>query len=833
MRRWLFSAARLGAAPMALAVAAAAVAAEDRTAAPEVASVEVVGVTPLGGALSLDKAAAPVQVAGAEAIARSHALDLSAFMTRELRGVYVNEIQGNPLQPDLNYRGYTASPLLGTAQGLSVYVDGMRMNQPFGDVVSWDLIPKAAIADMALIPGSNPLFGLNTLGGAVAIRTRDGRSSPGGGVELSAGSYGRRIGEAEAGGVLGPFDAYATVSAFRDDGWRDASPSNATQAFAKLGWTGPATRIALTGAYGRSDLTGNALQDQRLLGLDRSSVYTKPDITQNLSGLGDLTFEHDAGGGLSLSGNAYWRQIRSRTYNGDLNDGSLTEAVYQPNAAERAALAAAGYTGVPTAGESAANTPFPKFRCIANALLNTEPGEKCDGLINRTGTRQHEAGAGAQATYRSTLNGRDNQLVVGAGYRESRAHFVQSTQYGYLTPDRGIIGVSGPGAFADGTQASENAVDARVDLTGRTRTFSVFASDTLDVTPDLSLTLSGRYDADRLRTRDAITPGGGSGSLDGNHSFNRFAPAVGVTWRAAAAVTAYAGLSEGGRSPSVIELGCADPDNPCRLPNALAGDPPLKPVRTVTAEAGLRGQVGVWRWNAGVFRGENHDDILFVADDISGFGYFRNFGRTRREGAELGLSGEVGPVSLSAGYTWLRATYRSAETIGGAGNSANDAGPGFDGDIDITPGNRIPLTPAHLGKVRADWRVSETLNLSADVQAQTGAYARGNENNAHQPDGVFYLGPGRTRGYAVLNLGAEWRPVPSLKLFVQVTNVTDAKYETAAQLGATGLTDTGAFIARPFAGPIVNGERPVRSATFYAPGAPRMVVAGVRWTFGR
>ena len=86
-------------------------------------------------------------------------------------------MQGNPFQPDVNYRGYTASPLLGTPQGLSVYMDGVRLNQPFGDVVSWDLIPRLAICHRSpLMPGSNPLFGLNTLGGALAMQTKDGRT---------------------------------------------------------------------------------------------------------------------------------------------------------------------------------------------------------------------------------------------------------------------------------------------------------------------------------------------------------------------------------------------------------------------------------------------------------------------------------------------------------------------------------------------------------------------------------------------------------------------------------------------------------------------------------
>ena len=83
-----------------------------------------------------------MQTAGSADIEASGALDLSDFLNRRFNGVFVNEMQGNPFQPDLNYRGYTASPLLGTPQGLSIYMDGVRLNQPFGDVVSWDLIPR-------------------------------------------------------------------------------------------------------------------------------------------------------------------------------------------------------------------------------------------------------------------------------------------------------------------------------------------------------------------------------------------------------------------------------------------------------------------------------------------------------------------------------------------------------------------------------------------------------------------------------------------------------------------------------------------------------------------
>jgi outer membrane cobalamin receptor len=188
--------------------------------------VVVVGTTPLPGVEQpVDRVPAPVQTATAADLEKSGALDLSDFANRRLQGVHVNEMQGNPFQPDVNYRGYTASPLLGTPQGLSVYMDGVRLNQPFGDVVSWDLIPRMAIASAALMPGSNPMFGLNTLGGALAVTTKSGISSPGTTIQGSYGSDVRRAIDFEHGGSKNArFNWYLAATLFAEDGWRDDSP---------------------------------------------------------------------------------------------------------------------------------------------------------------------------------------------------------------------------------------------------------------------------------------------------------------------------------------------------------------------------------------------------------------------------------------------------------------------------------------------------------------------------------------------------------------------------------------------------------------------------------
>ena len=793
--------------------------------------VEVVGTTPLPGlGLRVDQVPTPVQTSSSPAILRSNAIDLPGYMNRFLGGVFVNDLQGNPFQPDVTYRGYTASPLLGTPQGLSVYMDGVRLNQPFGDVVSWDLIPLTAISSIVLQPGSNPLFGLNTLGGALSIETKSGVTAPGTNVLAYYGQYNRATVQFQSGAAWeNGVDAFATGNLFSEDGWRNDSPSRIGQLFAKAGWRDSTTMLSLSGAYADNRLNGNGLQEQRFLARDYASVYTKPDETNNQSVFVNLVGTRAVGDDVLLSGNVFYRRIKTSTFNGDINDDSLDQVVYQPNAAEQAALTAAGYTGFPTSGENASNTPFPFWRCIANALLNSEPNEKCNGLQNRTGTTQSNWGASGQAAFAQPLAGLPNQFVAGAWYDTSRMHFTQSTQFGYLTPDRGVTGVD---AFANGTQDSEDAFDARVNLQGTTSTTSVFATDTLTLGHTVNVTLSGRYNRTRVDNSDLLDPSGGAGSLNGHYTYTRFNPAAGVTWSMMPSLNLYASYSEGNRAPSSIELGCADPANPCKLPNAMTGDPPLNQVVAKTWEFGVRGGKGDFRWNAGIFHAENFDDIMFVADDQSGFGYFRNFGKTRRQGVEAGFSARVANLRLGANYTYLDATYQSTEIINGGANSTNDGpAPGFEGNIVVQPGNRIPLIPRNLFKAHVDWEVTADASINVDLLAASGFYARGNENNRHDPDGVYYLGPGKTPGYAVVNLGGDWRPQPRLRFFFQVNNLLDKKYYTGAQLGATGFAESGAFVARPFAGPVIGGERPVVHATFYAPGAPRTAWAGMSYTF--
>ena len=224
----------------------------------------VIGTTPLVGVeVPASQVPAPVQVATDRELTNSGALDLSDFLNRRFNGVHVNEVQGNPFQPDVNYRGYTASPLLGTPQGLSVYMDGVRLNQPFGDVVSWDLIPRMAIATAALMPGSNPLFGLNTLGGALSVQTKDGRSFQGTTVQATYGSNVRRASEIEHGGHSASkrVDWYLAGTVFGEDGWRDGLAIGRTAGLRQAGLAWRAIR-----AHDVGGLRGQRTDRQRPAG---------------------------------------------------------------------------------------------------------------------------------------------------------------------------------------------------------------------------------------------------------------------------------------------------------------------------------------------------------------------------------------------------------------------------------------------------------------------------------------------------------------------------------------------------------------------------------------
>src|SRR5215510_6705167 len=178
---------------------------------PEKPLEEVIIVAPYGAGVDPASVPARVQRATAQQIERSQALDLTDFLNRSFGSVSINHAQNNPLQPDFNFRGFTASPLLGLPQGLSVYQNGVRINDPFGDTINWDVIPISAIDNVQMLAGAQPVFGLNTLGGALSLRMKNGFSQQGTQLDAYGGAFGRFGASLQAGGNDGGWGYYGDV----------------------------------------------------------------------------------------------------------------------------------------------------------------------------------------------------------------------------------------------------------------------------------------------------------------------------------------------------------------------------------------------------------------------------------------------------------------------------------------------------------------------------------------------------------------------------------------------------------------------------------------------
>ena len=250
----------------------------------EAPSVEVIGTTPLPSiGTPVQEVPANVQAATGDEMQKQQSRDITEFLEHNLTSVNINSSQGNPFQPDVDFRGFTASPLLGAPQGLSVFQDGVRVNESFGDTVNWDLIPQSAISSINLIPGSNPLFGLNTLGGSLAIRTKSGFENPGYSIESYGGSFGTSSVNLEAGGHGERMDYFITGNYFNSDGFRDhdASASTVQQWFGKVGYQDSTTDIDLSFTGADNNLQGGQTIPISFYNVNSDLIYTFPDITTN------------------------------------------------------------------------------------------------------------------------------------------------------------------------------------------------------------------------------------------------------------------------------------------------------------------------------------------------------------------------------------------------------------------------------------------------------------------------------------------------------------------------------------------------------------------------
>ncbi|OIQ81756.1 vitamin B12 transporter BtuB [mine drainage metagenome] len=704
--------------------------AENRAEALETGTVEVVSTTPLPGiGTPIDQVPANVQVASHQTIAEQHSLDIAELLDSNLGSVTTNNTVANPFQADVYYRGFAASPLLGTPQGLSVFMDGVRVNEPFGDIVNWDLIPPNAIASISLIPGSNPLFGLNTLGGALSVNTKSGADFPGASATVTGGSWGRRAFEFEAGGADAArgLDYFVAGNLFKEDGWRDHSASNVKQLFSKVGWQNETSDLDLSVMLADTNMEGTQALPLSMMG-NPKQAYTWPDSISNQLAMITLKGSHFLADDKLIAGNLYFRHNHADGFNSNLNNNfNDTNPV-------------------------SASNPM-----ASNAITATDT----DGF-----------GGTLQMTLLGDLAGHKNQFTGGVSADFGRTDFSSDTQ---------IADVVGAQTVSSLPITTPQTVRLKAD----NDYYGLFATDTFSFTDKLHMTLSGRYNlalvqlaGSSLDTTDStLLPG----DLNGNHTYSRFNPAIGFNYNPDKSLGFYGGYNEGMRAPTPVELSCADPAHPCALPNAFGSDPNLQAVVSHTWEGGVRGHWGDnMGWNAGLFSTENSNDIQFIASSASGSGYFQNVGTTLRQGLELGLHGKLDKFSFAANYGFTDATFQTPFT---ASSSANSSADPATGNIQVNKGNTIPGVPQQTFKLRLDYQITPAWTVGSNIVSASGQYPRGDENNQDVN--------GKVPGYTVVHLDTHYDVNDNWKLFAIVNNIFDKNYSTFGILGQNEFTGPG------------------------------------------
>ena len=781
----------------------------------------VIVATPIDATgVPLPRVPANAQSLNADDISRQGAADLADVLNGKLGSVSVSDSTGNPYQNDVNYRGFQATSLLGAPVGLAVYFDGARVNEPFGSIVNWDLIPMNAVARVDVEPGSNPIFGLNALGGALVIETKTGQTSPGASVSVLGGSFGRWAASAEAGGAdaATQTDYFVAGNYDKQTGFRDYSASEVKQLFGKVRWHGPGdqTLIELSGAFADTDLHGTQALPQEMLSTPKAA-YTWPDHISNQMRLINLKASHWLNDANQISGEVYYRQSNARGLNSNaqLDDGCYSaDGTFATSAGvAKCANQAPGGTAVNAiTGANALALGYGRWTSSINTSLV------------QSSTRQQTIGLSAQWRDSSPVLGRNNTFILGGAFDQSNITYGQHTDLARLIGYQAVVipnreygftanglapSASNPPAFTG------SAVLSAVTLGSKVNELNVYATDTIELTDKLSITLLGGYEYTSLDqtgvnnqylnsdggyswtdtvagvsyfnpgyvnafkyansgTGAATSPNGApagyvagpeANDLSGSHTYQRFNPGVGFNYNLEPAIGIFGNYSESMRAPTSIELSCADPNRPCALPTGFNGDPDLKAVTAHTFELGGRGKLGpAFVWNAAVYDSRLLNDIQFIATSAT-YGYFFNVGVSERRGLEIGAQTAVNGFTLSANYGYVQATYQSPFTTAAGEN--------------VTRGDRIPGIPSSTVKLRADYRPNDSLRLGGAVILVGDQYDHGNESNT-DPNG-------KRAGYAVVDLDAQYRIGKALTLSINIDNVFDQVYATYGLTRATSI----------------------------------------------
>jgi iron complex outermembrane recepter protein len=738
--------------------------------------VNVVASSPiLGTGIDRDRVPAETNVLTSRDIAREGAPSALQTLQDQVGGVNLDSASGNPYQPTLFYHGFEASALQGTPQGLAVYVNGARFNQPFGDTVNFDLIPDMAI-DRINIEGSNPVFGLNALGGSLNIQLKNGFTYHGGEIVLGGGSFGQAQAQAQYGvqSKDGSEAIYFAGTALHSDGWRDLQNSDIYNIYGDVGLRGDKAEVHLSITAANTVLNGPGTSPLELLLADPKAQFTAPNLIANKFIQVNLSGSYDVNDTTSVQAVAYYENFEQRVVNGNApndtpcNDGS--------------GLLCSG-SGVST---SRGGVPIPDF-------LNGGPYSELDDQTTTT----NGYGVSLQVTNTDTVFGFNNHAVAGVSFDGAQTEFSATSYIGGISALSRVF--AGPGVVID-----EPGSNSPVRVAVSDAYYGAFFTDTFDVTSRLSVTASGRFNAAQVDLTDQ-----GGGDLTGQHTYNRFNPALGLTYKVTPWLTVYGGYSEANRAPTPAELSCASPANSCSLANFFVGDPNLKQVVAHTFEAGVRGGFTPLddlklTYNVGLYHTNLDDDIIFVNSDTVGRAFFTNVGQTRRQGVDAGVQARTGRLLAYINYSFTDATFQSPFTEGSGSNPQADA----NGNIQVNKGDHLPGVPQHQIKAGIQYKVTDAWTVGATGIYASGAYLFGDEAN---------LTP-KLPAYFTLNLNTSYQVTPHIQVFALGTNITAQRYYTYGTFSPTGSV----FLAQA-----PNATNP-RS---YSLAAPIGGFGGVRVTF--
>ncbi len=401
--------------------------------------------------------------------------------------------------------------------------------------------------------------------------------------------------------------------------------------------------LNFTGAKNEVGVTAAA--PVQLLDLGWNKTFTSPQTTDNEMAMVSLNGSVKATNTLTFSGATYYRKFKQKHV-----DGNIAEAEECDDGFGNEVVCAEGEGGGP-------EEPF----VDVNGNTKEFDDDLVYGSIDRTSQDADGYGGSLQAVEKTPLFGYNNQFLIGTSYDHGKVKYTANSELGFFAPNFVVKSFDPAFMIAGPDDFVPRALDTKNDYVG------VYFSDTIDLTSRLAVTVGGRYNYARLELdNQGEIEDGEEDKLTGTHTYERFNPMAGATYKLSTGLTLYGSYAEANRAPTAAELACADPEDPCLIESFLTADPPLKQVVSKTWELGLRGELASLsqtqhlNWSFGLFHATNEDDIIPVTSPESqGRGFFQNAGETQRQGIEAGIQYQETRWSAYANYALVDATFQT------------------------------------------------------------------------------------------------------------------------------------------------------------------------------